>query len=61
MLIWRFFVIGDYTAGLMSDGCVFLWHKDTDELYYIQGIPELQSDTNSSYGKYFFFLGIFFI
>ena len=32
---------GHFLVGVLRSGDLFLWHKDTDMLKYIQGLPEL--------------------
>lgn len=33
--------IGDFIGGLMNSGDLFLWHKSTDTLKHIHGLPLL--------------------
>ena len=34
--------VGHFIGGLLSSGDLFLWHKDSDLMKHIKGLPELR-------------------
>jgi len=44
-------ILGAFVGGLLTSGDLFLWHKVTDTLKFVTGLPDFAQQPLSTYGK----------
>ena len=44
-------ILGAFIGGLLTSGDLFLWHKDTDTLKFVTGLPDFTEQPSTTSGK----------